>query len=265
MCIKQVPDTDKIKIDENTNTLIRDGVDSIVNPLDMYALEAAARIRDEYPDTKIVVASMGVMSAEKALRECLAVAADKAYLINDKSFGGSDTFATAYILYNAICVIEKSEGRFDAIFCGRQAIDGDTGQVGGELAENLKYHQMTNVLTAKLLSDDDFRKLRVIQERDNGKIIAEVKCPCLITFTKSDMSIRSVSLKSKLVARKKEISVIKKDTMTELNTKYIGLLGSPTRVKKTYTPRKRKNTTVIDAKDAKQATHKLIEMLMQEK
>ena len=130
VCVKQVPDTTEIKIDPVTNTLIRAGVPSIVNPFDAYALEIAARIKDENPDTEITLLSMGPDQAKDALRECLAVGADKAYLCSDRKFGGSDTLATSYILASAIEAIEAKEGRFDIIFGGKQAIDGDTGQVG---------------------------------------------------------------------------------------------------------------------------------------
>ena len=122
VCVKQVPDTNEIKIDPETNTLVRDGVPSIVNTFDGYALEAAARVKDNNPDTKIVVLSMGPAQAETALRECLAIAADKAYLLTDRAFGGSDTLATSYILSQAIRKVESLEGKFDMIFCGKQAI-----------------------------------------------------------------------------------------------------------------------------------------------
>ena len=125
VCIKQVPDTTEIKIDPVKNTLIREGVPSIVNPFDTYALEAAARIKDANPDAKIVVVTMGPPQAEKALRECLAIAADKAYLVTDRKFGGSDTLATSYVLRKTVEKLETLEGKFDAIFCGKQAIDGD--------------------------------------------------------------------------------------------------------------------------------------------
>ncbi len=137
VCVKQVPDTTEIKIDPVNNTLIREGVPSIVNPFDGYALEAAARIKDKDPDAKIVVLSMGPEQAKAALKECLAIAADKAYLVSGRAFGGSDTLATSYIISEAIKKVEEKEGKFDVIFCGKQAIDGDTAQVGPEIAEHL--------------------------------------------------------------------------------------------------------------------------------
>ena len=156
VCIKQVPDTTEIKIDPVTNTLIRDGVPSIVNPYDTYALENAARLKDKDPSAKIVVISMGPPQAKNALKECLAIAADKAYLITDRAFGGSDTLATSYILASAISHIEKTEGKFDCIFCGKQAIDGDTAQVGPEIAEHLGYSGGINPLFLEQDADAQF-------------------------------------------------------------------------------------------------------------
>ncbi|MDE6281475.1 MAG: electron transfer flavoprotein subunit beta/FixA family protein, partial [Oscillospiraceae bacterium] len=177
VCVKQVPDTTEIKIDPVKNTLIREGVPSIVNPFDGYALEAAARIKDKNPDTKIVVVSMGPPQATAALKECLSIAADKAYLVSGRTFGGSDTLATSYILYNAVKKIEELEGKFDAIFCGKQAIDGDTAQVGPEIAEHLGYPQVTYGLEAELDGD----MLKVKKEVEEGVEIIGVKFPCLVT------------------------------------------------------------------------------------
>ena len=126
VCMKQVPDTSEIKIDPDTNTLIRAGVPSIVNPFDAYALEVAARLKEKNSGSTVTIVSMGPPQAETALRECLAVGADKAYLVSDRAFGGSDTLATSYTLSTVV----KKLGGFDIIFCGKQAIDGDTGQVG---------------------------------------------------------------------------------------------------------------------------------------
>lgn len=148
VCIKQVPDTTEIKIDPVTNTLIRAGVPSIVNPFDAYALEIAARIKDVTPGTKITLLSMGPEQAKAALKECLAVGGDKAYLVSDRAFGGADTLATSYTLKTAIEKLEETEGKFDIIFCGKQAIDGDTAQVGPEIAEHLDYPQVTYAVEA---------------------------------------------------------------------------------------------------------------------
>lgn len=143
VCVKQVPDTAEIRIDPETNTLIRSGVPSIVNPFDLYALETAFRLREE-KGGKIWIISMGPAQAEKAVRACLEMGADEGVLISGRAFGGSDTFSTGYILSAGIRAIEEAENiKFDLILCGRQAIDGDTAQVGPELAEHLGISQIT--------------------------------------------------------------------------------------------------------------------------
>lgn len=261
VCVKQVPDTEKIRIDEKTNTLVRDGVESVINPFDTYALEAAARIKDANPPSRVVVVSMGLPQAEKALRECLAAAADEAYLVSDRSFGGSDTFATSYVLSEAVKVIEKKEGSFDAVFCGRQAVDGDTAQVGPELAERLGLPQVTNVLSLEYVPDGNEGWMKAVQERPDGKRIMEVRCPCLITFTKSDRDMRTASLKAKLAARKKTVHVISKEDIKEIDVKHIGLIGSPTRVKRTFAAAGNRENVRIRLKDPKEAAHELLKLL----
>ena len=137
VCIKQVPDTTEIKIDPVKHTLIREGVPSIVNPFDACALEMAVRLKEK-EGGKVIVISMGPAQAKNALKECLAVGADQAFLVTDRAFGGSDTLATSYILSRAIAAVEAKTGeKFDLIFCGKQAIDGDTAQVGPQIAERL--------------------------------------------------------------------------------------------------------------------------------
>ena len=153
VCVKQVPDTTQIKIDPVKHTLIREGVPSILNPFDGYALEAAARVKDKDPSTKITVVTMGPPQATAVLKECVGIAADKGYLVSGRTFGGSDTLATSYILSHAIKAIEEKEGKFDAIFCGKQAIDGDTAQVGPEIAEWLGVPQVTYGLEVEATED----------------------------------------------------------------------------------------------------------------
>src|SRR6056297_553406 len=138
VCVKQVPDTTEVKIDSETNTLIRKGVPSIVNPFDRNALEAAVQLKEEHGGT-VIVLSMGPPQAKDALKECLSVGADEAYLVSDKAFSGADTLATSYTLAAAI----KKIGNYDLIICGKQAIDGDTAQVGPEIAEHLDIAQVT--------------------------------------------------------------------------------------------------------------------------
>lgn len=192
VCVKQVPDTTEIKIDPKTNTLIRDGVPSIVNPFDTYALETAAKIKDANPTTNIVVATMGPEQAKEALKSCLSVGADKAYLISDRAFGGSDTLATSYVLSCMVKALEKREGvMFDIIFCGKQAIDGDTGQVGPELAKHLNYPQITNALEVVL----EGSIVRALRETEDGYEILESSLPAVVTVTKTTYEPRYSTLR----------------------------------------------------------------------
>lgn len=258
VCVKQVPDTTEIKIDPVTNTLVRDGVPSIVNPFDGYAMEAAARIKDNVPDTRIVVLSMGPQQAENALRECLAIAADKAYLVTDRAFGGSDTLATSYILSKAIAKVEELEGKkFDAIFCGKQAIDGDTAQVGPEMAEHLCYPQVTYALEVK--SEED--GLHVLREAEDCKEVIGVATPCLITFTKPSFDPRFPTIKRKMAARKAEITHLTAAELTNIDLAHAGLKGSPTKVKRTYVPPRKEAGVMVKEDTAEASAHKLYELL----
>jgi electron transfer flavoprotein beta subunit len=255
VCIKQVPDTTEIRIDPVTNTLIRAGVPSIVNPFDAYALEIAARMKDE-AGGRIVVLSMGPPQAEKALRECLSVGGDKAYLLSDRVFGGSDTLATSYILSQAIKTIEIGEGRFDVIFCGKQAIDGDTAQVGPEIAEHLDYPQVTYVVRAALEDNE----LTVRREVEEGYEVLAVQRPCVITVTKTPFDPRYASIKSRIAASRAEISLLTSREVS-LDVTRAGLKGSPTKVKKTFTPPARKNGLIIREGTYSASAKKLFDML----
>ena len=257
VCVKQVPDTTEIKIDPEKHTLIREGVPSIVNPFDAYALEAAARIKDKDPETKIVVCSMGPEQAKTALKECIAIAADKAYLISGRPFGGSDTLATSYILSQAVAKIEETEGKFDAIFCGKQAIDGDTAQVGPELAEHLGLPQVTYGLECEKTDDG----LKVTKEGEEGNQIIGIKFPCLITFTKPSFDPRFPTIKRKLAANKAEITVLSDAEFPDIDTTRIGLKGSPTHVKSTHVPEPKSGGVKIEEEDVEAGAKKLFDML----
>jgi electron transfer flavoprotein beta subunit len=257
VCVKQVPDTTEIRIDPVKNTLIREGVPSIVNPFDGYALEAAARIRDRDPDTKIVVASMGPEQARAALKECLAIAADKAYLISGRAFGGSDTLATSYILMNAIKKLEELEGKFNAIFCGKQAIDGDTAQVGPEIAEHLDYPQVTCGLEVEV----DGGLLKVKKEVEGGVDIIGVNMPCVVTFTKPAWEPRYSNIRRKMAANRAEIPVISDKDLPDIDLTKAGLNGSPTRVKKTFVPPRKTGGVKIQEDTNEESAKKLYELL----
>jgi len=245
VCVKQVPDTTEIKIDPVTNTLIRDGVPSILNPFDGYALEAAARIKDKDPEAKLVVVAMGPEQAKAVLKESLAIAADKAYLVSGREFGGSDTLATSLILSAAIKKIEETEGKFDIIFCGKQAIDGDTAQVGPEIAEHLGYPQVTYGLEAEVEGD----LVKVKKEAEDGTQIIGVKMPCLLTFTKPAWDPRYPTIKRKMAANKAEIPTIGFADLG-LAAEECGLKGSPTKVKKSFCPEKKAAGLKIQEEEA---------------
>ena len=257
VCVKQVPDTTEIKIDPVKNTLIRDGVPSILNPFDGYALEAAARIKDKDPSAKIVVLSMGPEQAKAVLKESLAIAADKAYLVSDRAFGGSDTLATSYIISETIKKIEETEGKFDAIFCGKQAIDGDTAQVGPEIAEHLGYPQVTYGLEAEV--DGDLVKVK--KEMDDGAAVIGVKMPCVVTFTKPAWDPRYPTIKRKMAANKAEIPTLTAADLPRIDLEHAGLKGSPTKVKKTFVPQKKSGGVKIKEETNEDSAKKLCQLL----
>lgn len=257
VCVKQVPDTTEIKIDPVTNTLIRAGVPSIVNPFDGYALEAAARLKDKDPDTKIVVLSMGPEQAKAALKECLAIAADKAYLVSDRAFGGSDTLATSYIISQTLQKLEELEGKFDTIFCGKQAIDGDTAQVGPELAEHLNYPQVTYALEAEADGDG----LQVKKEVEEGAELIAVRTPCVVTFTKPAWDPRYPTVKRKMAANRADIPTLTAADLPAIDLARAGLKGSPTKVKKTFVPRKKTGGVKLREETNEASALKLFQLL----
>ena len=262
VCIKQVPDTTEIKIDPVKNTLIRDGVPSIINPFDGFALEAAARLKDADPEVNIVVVSMGPEQAKAALKEALAIAADKAYLVSGRAFGGSDTLATSYILSNAVKKIEEAEGiKFDAIFCGKQAIDGDTGQVGPELAEHLGLPQITYALTCEREGDE----LKVVKQGEIANQVIGIKFPCLVTFTQPSFDPRFPTVKRKLAANKANIPVFTDEEFPEIDATRIGLKGSPTHVKSSFVPQPKSGGVKIEEEDVEAGALKLFNMLSEAK
>jgi electron transfer flavoprotein beta subunit len=241
-----VPDTTEIKIDPVTNTLIRAGVPSIVNPFDGYALELAVQLKEKHGGT-VTTLCMGPEQAKDALRTCLSVGADKAFLVSDRVFGGSDTLATSYILSTALKYLEDKEGKFDIIFCGKQAIDGDTGQVGPEIAEHLNIAQLTY---ANNIEMTDPQTIKVTREVDSYKEVLSTKLPAVVTVIKTAWEPRYPSMKSKMTALRAEIPTITSAELSSIDTTKIGLKGSPTKVKKTFTPSLKKGGKKVEAVDA---------------
>jgi electron transfer flavoprotein beta subunit len=237
VCIKQVPETTEVKINPETNTLIREGVDSIINPFDLYAIEEAVRIRERTGADKIHVLTMGPPQAEEALREALALGCDNAVLISDRAFAGSDTWATSYTLAKAI----EKIGNCSLIICGKQAMDGDTAQIGPGIACHLDIPQITYVRKIEDLSDGKIRAERMTEE---GYDIIEAPLPVLITVVKEINEPRIPSLKGKLLAKKAEILRWKAEDLG-LDNGRIGLDGSPTQVIKIFTPPPRKGGRIL--------------------
>ena len=227
VCIKQVPDTNEVKLDPKTGRLIRDGVPSIINHDDKNALEEAIKMKDGRDDVTVTVVSMGPPQADVALREALAMGADEAILLSDRAFGGSDTWATSYIIAEAIKII----GDYDIIFCGRQAIDGDTAQVGPQIAEKLGIPQITYVQNFKIEGD------KVVCERalEDGYQVIETTMPCLLTAIKDLNDPRYPSVGGIFDAYEKEIKVWGINEVP-IDTTKAGLKGSPTNVFRTFTP-----------------------------
>ncbi len=244
VCIKQVPDTSEVRINPETNTLIRDGVPSIINPYDLHALEAALRIKDENGSV-VSVLTMGPPQAETALRDAISMGSDDAYLLTDRAFAGSDTWATGYTLANAI----KKIG-FDIILCGKQAIDGDTAQVGPGIAEFLNIPHIAYVSSIDDLTD---QKIKVHRLMDEGYDIVEADLPILLTVVKELNEPRVPSLKGKMRAKKTEIKKIANSDIG-LNEKEIGLQGSPTQVKKIFAPESKKDRKMIEGTPEEQVS-----------
>lgn len=226
VCVKQVPDTTEVRLNPETGTLIRDGVPSIINPDDKAGLEAALQMKDKY-GAKVIVVSMGPLQADVALRETLAMGADEAYLISDRAFGGSDTWATSSTIASAI----RKIGNYDLIITGRQAIDGDTAQVGPQIAEHLG---LPGISYAEDISVEGDSVIVKRQYEDRYHLI-KAKMPCLITALTEMNSPRYMTPGGILEAyQEKEVQVFTRSDL-DVEDGNIGLKGSPTRVFKSFT------------------------------
>lgn len=224
VCLKQVPDTTAVKIDPKTGTLIRDGVPSIINPEDKNALEAALTLKDTV-GAKVTIVSMGPPQAQNALREALCMGADEAILITDRAFAGADTLATSKTLAGAIKKLD-----YDIVFAGRQAIDGDTAQVGPEIAEHLDIPQVTYVQGVKVEEDG----LLINRALEDGYELIKVNGPVLLTAIKELNEPRYMNVRYIFDTKDTEIKIWSADDL-EVNKEELGLKGSPTKVKKSMT------------------------------
>jgi electron transfer flavoprotein beta subunit len=256
VCVKQVPDTTEVKVDPKTHTLIRDGVPSILNPYDQYAIEECVRIKEKTGEGTVIVITMGPPQARSALMKCLALGADEAILISDKAFAGSDTWATAYTLAQAI----KKIGSIDMVFCGQQAIDGDTAQVGPEIAQQLGITQVTYV---EKIDINDKHKLTIHKQTEEGYHVLETKPPVLLALLPpTSFQPEHPPMSSILRAKKKPFNEWDAKILGGDLSNY-GLDGSFTQVIKTYTPPSRGECELIEG-NSNDAARKLSEILLKQ-
>ena len=252
VCVKQVPNTNEVKINPKTGTLIRDGVESILNPDDGNALEAALQIKDQNEGTTVTVISMGPPQASDVLIECMAKGADDAILLSSRAFGGADTWATSNTIAGAIRKIKD----YDIIFAGRQAIDGDTAQVGPQIAERLGIPQVTYV--EEVIKCEE-KKLTVKRQLEDGYEIIEIPTPCLLTAVKELNTPRYMSVGGIYEAYEKEITVwSEKDIPVEADA--IGINASPTKVFRSFTPEPKGRGMMVEG-TPKEAAVKVVEEL----
>ena len=224
VCAKQVPDTNVIKINPKTGTLIREGVPSILNHDDDNALEEALKIKDEYPDTHITVITMGPPQANDLLFECIAKGADEGILVSDRAVGGSDTWATSNTLEAAV----RKVGDFDLLWAGRQAIDGDTAQVGPQIAEHLRIPVISYAQEIKVDGD----AVIVKRQYDDGYHMLKAKMPCLVTALSELNEPRYMTPGGIFDAVNAEITTLGRADLVDVDDSNIGLKGSPTKIAK---------------------------------
>jgi electron transfer flavoprotein beta subunit len=255
VCIKQVPGTTEIKIDPETNTLVREGVESIINPFDGYALEEGVRLRERCGG-KVIAISMGPPQADAALREAISLGADEAILLSDRAFAGSDTWATSYVLSKAIAKMAD----YDVVICGRQTLDGDTGQVGPELSEMLEIPFVAYVSKVEEIREGYIRVQRMVEE---GYETIEMALPAVITVVKEINVPRLPSLRGSMKAKSAQIPVW---TAADIGVESheVGIAGSPTRVVKVFFPQRTHNSEMLQGsleEQAKQLVERLEEII----
>lgn len=251
VCVKQVPDVNLVKIDPVTGSLIRKGVPAILNPLDANALEAAVQLKERYGGV-VTCITMGPDQAEEALRECLAAGADQAVLLSDRAFANADTLATSYVIASAA----KCLGDFDLIFCGKESLDGATGQMASQLAERFDAAQLSCTEEILALNTEE-KTVTARRELEKGVETAQAQLPCLLTVEKTNYHPRIPNLKSWKASRRAEILRYNSQTIPGLDPAQIGDPGSPTKVPRTYPPEAGTKGVMIDAGSLEQAAEQL--------
>ncbi|HHZ02892.1 MAG TPA: electron transfer flavoprotein subunit beta/FixA family protein [Tissierellia bacterium] len=252
VCIKQVPGTNEVKMDPETNTIIRENVPAIINPFDTYAIEEAVRIK-ERRGGEVIGITMGIPAAKEMLKEAISLRIDKGVLLTDRKFAGADTLATSYTLSKGI----EKIGEFDLIICGKQATDGDTAQVGSSMARTLGIPYATDISKIIDIKED---KIHCLKITDDGYEEIEIKLPALITVVKEINMPRLPSIKTMKIAQKSEIEVLTLND-TDADEKRTGLKGSPTQVRKTFVPVHEVSNEMIEGTTEEKAI-KLSEILL---
>ena len=265
VCIKQVPDSAQIRVHPVTNTIMRQGVPTIINPYDLFSLETALRLRDEIGGA-VTVLTMGPPSAEDALRKALTFGADRAVLLTDRFFAGSDTLATSYALSQAILKIGETWGAPDSIFAGKQTIDGDTAQVGPGIARRLELNQLTYISKVTRV-DVEKRKIELERRAEGGTQVLASALPCLVTMLEGSAEIRRGSFAGALRAARAEITTWSAADAGITDLLKCGLRGSPTVVKRVFapSPRAEKAKQVEVKPKSRETADDLIEALFEAK
>lgn len=259
ICLKQVPDTSEVRIDPVTNTLMREGVPSIINPYDAHALEEAVRLKEEYGG-KVTVLSMGPPQAKEALQRAISFGADRAILLSDRLFAGSDSLATAYILSVAIQKIMETEP-IDLIFCGKEAIDGDTAQTGPGIAQRLGLPQLTYVIKIREVKDGS---VTVERKMEDGREVINAKLPALLTVEKELNDLRYASLPNMMNAAAYEPEVWEAK-MLPFNIAQMGLKGSPTSVSRIFAPPSKSGGEILEGRhDSAGVAANVVERMFQQ-
>ncbi|MDR0490940.1 MAG: electron transfer flavoprotein subunit beta/FixA family protein [Oscillospiraceae bacterium] len=252
VCVKQVPNTEELKVDAGANTSNLETIPKVLSTFDACALETAVRLKDADPSVKIVVATIGSDKAKDVLKSCLSVGADKAYHINDAAFEDIDSFAISYVLSLAVRKIEELDGEaFDLIFLGRQANDSDAGHTGPQLAELLDYPQLTYAREVSIVDG----KVRANRETEDGYIVMDATLPAVITVTKTEYDLRFASVKSKMAANRAEIPVL---AAADLDAASV---TSPAATVKTYIPPRKTGGVKIEEETGELSAEKLAALL----
>ena len=254
VCIKQVPNTEELKVNPDAGTSNLDSIPRVVSSFDTYALETAVKMKDEDASVKVVVVTMGPDKAKEALKSCLSVGADKAYHVLDETFNELDSLATGYVLSLAVKEIEKREDAvFDLVLLGRSANDTDAGHVGPQLAEYLDYPQLTYAREVSVVDG----KVRARRETEDGYVVADAVMPAVVTVTKTEYEPRYASVKSKMAANRAEIPV--------LSAADIGVdpasMNSPIKTVKTYVPERKTGGVKLEEESSEIAAERLTALL----